>query len=533
MPTDRPNVLWITLEDCSPRLGCYGDEVAETPTIDTLASEGRRYTNAFATASQCSPSRASVLTGMYPTAIRAHHMRTTHTNAETPELPTPYEAVPPHYVSALTEDLRAEGYYCVNPDKTDYQFETPVTAFDSLADDAHWRDRPDDAPFFAAFNIGVTHESGLWPPEDGEEKLTTDPDDIDVPPSLPDTPTVRRSLARQYDNIERADARVGELLRELQADGLAGDTVVVLWSDHGEGRPRAKRWLYDGGIRVPLIVRWPGEIDAHTVSDRLVSMVDLGPTVLSLAGAQIPPHVQGQPFLGPDTSEREYVYASRDRVGESYSMARAVRDRRYKYIRNIDPTSLAGQWIPYRDRHPIMRELRRLDDEGKLTGEQAAFLRGRTRREELYDLHEDPHELRNLADGPTHQETLDRMRTALDSWRDRVGDGGQTSEREMRAQVWPGGDQPTTATPLVFHTGPSGDRHQCGDHTSVDDRTSVVIHCATQGASIAYTTETADDPHWKLYTEPLRIGADTTLRAKAIRYGFEESDERTAEFSVR
>lgn len=229
-----PNILWITLEDTSPRFGCYGDNLAETPNIDELASDGRVYTEACTTAGVCAPSRASVITGCYQTSIGAHHMRTKHVNEDTPNLPTPYSSVPPHYVTAFPEYLRAAGYYCTNNEKTDYQFDNPgeqphefippASIWDECHDEAHWRNRPDDdQPFFAVFNPMRTHEMGTW--ETGrlgvEGEPATDPEAVDVPPYLPDTEGVRKAIARQYDNIARSDEEVGRLLRQLDEDGVA------------------------------------------------------------------------------------------------------------------------------------------------------------------------------------------------------------------------------------------------------------------------------------------------------------------------
>ncbi|MGD2175844.1 MAG: sulfatase-like hydrolase/transferase, partial [Candidatus Brocadiaceae bacterium] len=248
--TRRPNVLWISFEDTNPRYGCYGDPVARTPNLDRLAAEGRRWPNTFSTAGVCAPARSAIITGMHPISIGTHHMRTTHTNAFAPELPTPYSAVVPHYVKCFTEYLRAAGYYCTNNVKTDYQFSPPFTAWDELSTEAHWRNRLDaDQPFFAVFNLGRTHESGMWPEKCPE--IAFDPDEIEVPPYFPDTPKVREAMARMYTNIEHNDGVLGDLLQQLEEDGLAEETVVFHWSDHGP-LPRGKRWPYDSGTHVPM-----------------------------------------------------------------------------------------------------------------------------------------------------------------------------------------------------------------------------------------------------------------------------------------
>ncbi len=533
MPARRWNVLWITLEDSSPRLGCYGDPVARTPHIDRLAADGCRFPLAFSTAGVCAPSRAAVITGMYATAIGAHQMRTTHTNPHAPELPTPYAVVPPPYVQPISAYLRAAGYYCSNNAKTDYQFPAPCTAWDACGNEAHWRGRAPGQPFFAVFNFTATHESGMWPRPG--RPLTTDPAQVVMPPYLPDTPLAREALARHYDNLATVDAQAGRVLDELAADGLAEDTVVFLWSDHGEGLPRGKRWPYDAGIRVPLLVRWPGHIDPGSVSGDLVSMIDLGPTTLSLAGVPLPLHLQGQPFLGPDARPRRYVFAGRDRHDEAYDMVRAARDRRYKYIRHYHPKLPYLQWIPYRNRHPVMQELWRLYAEGALEGDRLALFRPRP-VEELYDTEADPFELRNLASDPARRETLERMRRVLDDWRREYGDMGEVPEAEMAARMWPGGAQPVTAAPLLVPIAPgSPGLEPCADGGHFRAPLLLQLHCATQGALIEWTmdAEDGDRARWTLYTAPLRLTPGTsTLRARAGRIGFRDSAERAATFVV-
>ncbi|WP_460920912.1 sulfatase-like hydrolase/transferase [Salinarchaeum chitinilyticum] len=549
MASDQPpNILWISLEDTSPRFGCYGDDVAETPNIDGLASDGRVYTEASATAGVCAPSRASVITGCYQNSIGTHHMRTKHTNEDTPDLPTPYSAVPPHFVTAFPELLRTAGYYCTNNEKTDYQFDNlgeglhdfipPESMWDECHGDAHWRNRPDDdQPFFAVFNPIRTHESGMW--EEGlagvQGEPDTDPSVVDVPPYLPDTDGVRKAIARQYDNIARSDEEVGKLLHQLEEDGVAENTIVVIWSDHGEGLPRAKRTLYESGVNVPLVVRWPGEIEGGEQSDRLVSLVDLGPTMLSLADVDIPQWMEGEPFLGPEeTDSRDYTMAARDRIDESYDMVRSIRNDRYKYIRNYDQSNPPLVWVPFRAQGAAMEDLIRLHAEGELEGPAAELLSGGRPAEELYDLKEDPHETENLATDTDHSDVLDELRAEMDEWLDGIDDMGQVDESQMVEQMYPDGEQPTTSTPTFVPNAPENRTIEAtpegGEFTGP---ATVAIHCDTQGASIVYTTDTTDDPHWELYTGPIRLPeGELTLRTKAIRYGYIESEVRAATFTV-
>lgn len=529
--TRRPNILWVSFEDTNPFYGCYGDPVARTPNLDRLAADGCRYTHAFSTAGVCAPARSAVITGMYPISIGTHHMRTTHTHPATPELPTPYSAVVPHTVKCFSEYLRAAGYYCTNNVKTDYQFDPPLTAWDELSSEAHWRHRPDpNQPFFAVFNPTNTHESAEWPEKTPE--LAFDPDDMVVPPTFPDTRKVREALARMHTQIERSDRLLGELLAQLEEDGLADNTIVMHWSDHGP-LPRGKRWPYDSGIRVPLIIRGAPDVAPGTVTDRLVSTVDLGPTVLSLCGLPVPAHMQGHAFLGPqEAPPREIVFASRDRYDEAYDKVRAARDRRFKYIRNDHPELPYLLWIPYHNRHPIVEELWRLHLEDKLEGPQKLLFEPRP-VEELYDTEADPHEVRNLASDPAYRGDLARLRAATVAWTREVGDLGEIDEAEMVRRWYPGGVRPRTApvTMVVFDA--DGGGKEPVDGGTFRAPMEVQLHCPTQGASVAWTLADGATPRWNLYTGPVRLGPGThRLRARAIRIGFLESEERAGEFVV-
>ncbi len=520
-----PNILWVSFEDTNPFYGCYGDPVARTPVLDRLAADGQLWTKCFSTAGVCAPARSAVITGMYPISIGTHHMRTSHSNPATPEIPTPYSAVVPHYVKCFPEYLRAAGYYCTNNCKTDYQFDPPRTAWDELSGDAHWRNRPDpDQPFFAVFNPTRTHESGMWPENCPE--LAFDPAEMQLPPYFPDTPKVREAMARMYTHIEQSDRELGDILQQLEDDGLAENTRVFHWSDHGP-LPRGKRWPYDSGIHVPLIVRGPG-LESGVVLNDLVSTVDLGPTVLSLAGVEIPRHMQGQAFLGPQSQpERSYVYASRDRHDEAYDMVRAVRDGRFKYIRNDHPELPYLNWVPYGNRHPILQEMWRLHLAGELTPVQELLFQTPRPVEELYDTEADPHETVNLARDPDFESERDRLRAALASWIAEVGDLGRMSESEMVRMWYPDGTQPKTAPPVFVPIceESSGTQPFCGGEP-LKGPVVLQMHTATQGASIAYTLESGDEARWLLYLQPLRLASGcTTVRARAVRIGYAESDE--------
>ena len=537
-PTRRPNILWISNEDMSPRLGAYGDAIARTPVLDRLARESVRFTHAFTTAPVCAPSRAAIITGMYQTSLGAQHMRTTEDRV--PELPGPYLAVPPFYVKAFPEYLRAAGYFTSNRAKTDYQFGVPFTIWDDLGATAHWRNRADPKqPFFSVFNLEITHESRIFPssPARKGKPLVTNLADLKVPPYYPDTPVVREELARMYDNIADMDGQVGEILKQLEDDGLAENTVVFYWSDHGDGVPRAKRSLYDSGLRVPLMIRWPKTLASGSgavpgsVRDELVSFIDLAPTVLALAGVPIPTHLQGRALVGPHAAPApDLVFAARDRMDIEYDMMRSVRDRRFLYIRNFAPELPYAGHITYRNQSAIMQEWFRLQAERKLTGPAALWMRTQRPAEELYDTIDDPHQIRDLSADPKHGATLVRLRSALTEWMGRTGDQGLVNEPEMIQRMWPGGVQPETAQPYILPRRTTDDPTRQSSMT-INEPMEVVVYVPTQGASVGYTTEEGPTPKWRIYTGPILVDRPMTLRAKAIRYGYKESAETQVTFT--
>lgn len=512
---ERPNILWLSCEDISPDLGCYGDEYSVSPNIDKLAAQGVRYNNAYSHSGVCAPTRSGIITGMYPTTIGTHQMRC--------------NGVPPANVKCFPEYLRAQGYYCTNNSKTDYQFDAPFSAWDECSNKAHWRNRAADQPFFAVFNYTTSHESQIRNRSEGmlrriaslSPKEKHDPAKATLPPYYPDTPIVRKDWARYYDIITLMDKEVGAALKELEEAGLAEDTIVWFWGDHGRGLPRAKRWIYDSGLRVPLIIRvpekWrklvlPGNPDAlkpGSVNDDLVAFIDFAPSMLSLAGVKIPNHIQGRAFLGVQKARpRDYIYAARDRMDEAYDLIRAVRDKRYKYIRNYMWHVTRCQDIEYMNLMPAMQEMRRLNAEGKLKGSQLQYFEPTKPVEELYDCRNDPHEVNNLAGKKKYRKILERMRKAHLQWVKNTGDIGLIPESEFDQIKRPNGQYENTASPIFFAAG----------------QTHIGIVSPTPGASIVYRTGLGN---WKLYTEPVGLKPGQTLRAKACRIGFNDSTEAT------
>jgi arylsulfatase A-like enzyme len=430
----RPNVLWLTCEDISPNLGCFGDRDAKTPNLDAFAKQAVRYDNAFAAAGVCAPSRSTLILGAYATTFGSHYMRC--------------QAALPDGVRCFPDYLRKAGYYCTNNVKEDYNFKRPPGTWDESSNKAHYRGRKENQPFFAVFNNVQTHE-GQIRIEAGYKKHVArlkadefhDPKKIAVPPFHPDAPEVRRDWARYHDLITVMDKWFGDHLAALQKAGLADDTIVFFFSDHGAGLPRGKRWLYDFGWRVPLLVRFgknvaylaPGK--PGTATDRLVSFVDFGPTVLSLCGVKIPEHAQGVPFLGEKAGkEREAVFGIRDRMDERNDCTRAVRDKRYKLIRNYHAYKPWAQRLEYAELMPTMQVWRKLAAAGKLSESAALWMRPAKPFEELYDLQNDPHELKNLAGDNAHQKTLERLRKLHVDWHRQTRDLGLMPEAEVFAR---------------------------------------------------------------------------------------------------
>jgi uncharacterized sulfatase len=423
---ERPNILWLTCEDIGPQLGCYGDTYSTTPNLDRLAAKGMRYLNAWSNAPVCAPARTTIISGIYPPATGSEHMRSM-TN-----LPAGMKMYP--------QFLREAGYYCTNNNKEDYNLEKPGVVWDQSDRKAHWRNRKPGQPFFAIFNFTITHESQI---RTRPHKWVHDPAKVRVPAYHPDTPEVRQDWAQYYDNITTMDGQCGEMLKQLEEDGLAGDTIVFFYGDHGSGMPRSKRWPYHTGLSVPLIVYVPEKFKDLAPKDyrpggtsqRLVGFIDLAPTLLSLVGTQPPGWMQGCAFMGPyQTPPPQYMYGFRGRMDERYDMVRTVRDQRYQYIRNYMPHKIYGQHIAYMFATPTTRVWKALYDEGKLSPPKTYFWETKP-AEELYDLENDRDQVHNLAGSPQHQEILQRLRKAQQDWELAIRDVGFLPEDEIHTRA--------------------------------------------------------------------------------------------------
>jgi arylsulfatase A-like enzyme len=419
-PGARPNIVWLVCHDITASLlGTYGNPLARTPTIDKLAKDGVRFDNAFSVAPVCAPSRFALVTGMYPASCGpADHMRGVG------RVPAGFKSLP-----VL---MRANGYYCTNNVFTDYNADLdPDKIWDECSITAHWRNRPAGKPFFSVYNYLITHESRIL---HFEGTLTTDPAVVTVPDYLPDTPEIRKEIAENIDVVNRQDAAVKKILDQLEADGLADDTIVFFMADHGGLAPRSKRFCYDEGLRIPFIVRVPDSL-AHlraglkpgVPARQVVSNIDVAPTTLALAGVVPPPNMHGKPFLGPDAEKRRIAFSMRNRMDERYDMVRTARDDRFRYIRNYAPHRIHGQHVGYAWQLAGYQSWERLHLAGKLTEVQDRFWNTKP-VEELYDLEKDPQQLTNLAGNPAHRERLTKLSRALDEHMLSINDNGFVPE---------------------------------------------------------------------------------------------------------
>ncbi|MBI0400558.1 sulfatase-like hydrolase/transferase [Cyclobacterium marinum] len=420
-----PNILWITSEDNSPIAGCYGDEFATTPNMDALAAEGFLYTHAYANVPVCAPARNTILTGIYAISGGNQHMRSYYDKSDE--------------VKFYPQMLREAGYYATNNSKEDYNINPAqnVNIWDDSSKDAHYKNRPEGKPFFAVFNSTISHESSIHKSIPNED-LRHSPEEVTLPPYHPDTPEMRHDWAQYYDKVEDMDKKIGEILQELEESGEAENTIVFYYGDHGGVLARSKRYVYETGTRVPFIVRipekykhlFPAEKPGDKV-DRMISFVDLFPTLLSIIGTDIPDYLQGKAFLGEKkTPDPEYVFMFRGRMDERYDMSRAVRDQKFRYIRNYIPYRVYGQYLEYLFRAPSIRSWQAAFKAGELNPIQSAFWNTKP-AEELYDTENDPWEVNNLANDAEYREVLERMRGAAKEWMLEINDTGFIPEAEL------------------------------------------------------------------------------------------------------
>jgi arylsulfatase A-like enzyme len=442
--TRKPNILWIVVEDMSPHWSCYGETTIQTPNIDRLAAEGVLFRNAFVTSPVCSPSRSAMITGMYQTTIGAHHHRSSWPGSKIRL---------PEQIKLLPEYFKQHGYYTSNGGpkttvyhadlvsqdrklgKTDYNFVWEQAIYD----DNDWKNRKPGQPFFAQIQLRGGKYRGV------EVADPVDPAKVKLPPYYPDHTVMREDWARYLNSVIHLDNQVGKILERLEDEGIVDNTVVFLWTDHGISHARGKQFLYDEGMRVPLIIRWPAPLETRkeqaltgrgvvkpgTVRKDLVSHIDIVAASLRMAGIDVPDYMDGRPLFGAGYKPREYVFAARDRCDETLDCIRCVRTKRYKYIRNFYPNRPHLQHNRYKDNKQIIKTMRTLFAEGKLDLVQGRVLAPTRPPEELYDLENDPHEINNLAGLGEYKTLLNQMRLRLKRWMLESGDVGLIPEPEL------------------------------------------------------------------------------------------------------
>jgi N-sulfoglucosamine sulfohydrolase len=511
----RPNILLIMAEDMSARVGAFGDSVAVTPNLDRLASTSIRYPNTFTTAGVCAPSRAAHILAVHQSSVGAQHMRTRSFKE------SPYRSVPPAHIKAYPELLRRQGYYTFTSSKLDYQFSNtsagsgPFSIWDYEGGQPTWQGRAEGQPFYGFITIKQSHEGQMFPNTvasnnaTGTRSQVVNPDQVLLPPYYPDHAAIRADIAQHYNNIFTMDQMVGKLLRQLEEDGLADNTIVIWTTDHGDGLPRGKREIYDSGIKVPLMVHWPTSlkpagVNSGSTDKKLISFVDIGPSVLTLAGLPVPDYMHGSGQLVPGASpKRDYIYAAKDRLDGFNFRERAVRDGQFKYIVNLLPGMPGATHIAYRDQLLSMQTLWQQFTAGKLNAAQRFWFEPRP-AEELYDIVADPYEINNLIDSADYAATLARMRDALTDWRSAIADYSETAELQMAKEFWPDGEQPVTQAPQI----------------SINKAGKASIVPAAANDSVGYRI---NGGAWKLYSKPLLLPNSATVEAKSVRYGWAES----------
>ena len=440
-----PNILWIMSEDMGPELGIYDTPQVKSPVIDKLAKNGMVFDNAFTTAPICSISRSALYTGMYQTTIGAHHHRT----GKNEKKPLPQD------VSLLTDQFREAGYFTallteVTEDKaknkwlnakskTDWNFTYEGDAYDTN----NMSELKDNQPFFAHVQFSETHRGKDWIDAINKIEHPADPKKVSIPPYYPDHPIVREDWADYLNAVMAFDLKTGFVLQRLKDEGLAKNTIVIVFSDHGRAMVRGKQWLYDSGLHIPLIIHIPKGVELPdgfergTRSDQLLSGIDITATTLTLGKAYKAEKIQGRPFLGSNAEKREYVYAGRDRADETSDYMRSVRDDKFRYIRNFHPEKPYTQFNAYKEtEYAPYRLMFRMHNKGELGPIPSLFFADSKPEEELYDVESDPHNIRNLASLPEYESVLKDMRLRLADWQNETNDQGRIPESPEIAKAF-------------------------------------------------------------------------------------------------
>ena len=444
----KPNIIWLVCEDQSLFFSAYGDSTAYTPNLDNLAKHSSVYNNFFAVSPVCAPSRSSIITGMYPTTIGTQNMRAykknTSINTKT-KLPI-YSPVPKRKVQFFTEILRANGYYCTNNAKEDYNMEKSPLAWDESNKNAHWRNREKNKPFFSVFNFNITHESRIWGNyrQHSQEEINK----VILPPFYPQNDVIKNDYVTNYKNIEKLDNQIGEIISELKEDGLYEKTIIFFYSDHGGPFPRYKRSIYDTGLKCPLIIKWDNKYETNK-NNQLISFIDLAPTVLDICNVDIPENMEGTSFYNKD--KRTYIYAATDRFDEFTDKRRCIRNKNFKLILNGDLNSSVVKPVSYRKNMNTMRILDSLNYLKKNTSSMENWYKKTKPKYELYDIVNDPYELNNLYKNRDYNIVFNELKKKLNIW---IGnsDYGNINENQLINEMWPNGEKPLLKDPSVIKT---------------------------------------------------------------------------------
>lgn len=444
---NKPNILWLVCEDQSLFFSCYYDSIAKTPHLNELSSEGIVYDNFFTVSPVCSPSRSSIITGMYPTTIGTQHMRAYKknkglTNSKT-NLPI-YSAVPKRKVQFFTENLRKMGYYCSNNSKEDYNMEMSPLAWDESNKNAHWRNRKENQPFFSVFNFNITHESRIW--SNYKKHSLDEINKVILPPFLPNNKSIKNDFITNYKNIEKLDKQVGEIINQLKEDGLYESTVIFFFSDHGGPFPRYKRSIYDTGLKCPLIIKWT-KPRSEPRNHQMISFIDLAPTILELTKTVTNHKMEGVSFY--NQNNRDYIFASTDRFDEYTDRRRCVRNKEFKLIINCDTKSSIMKPVSYRQNMKTMRILDSLNNLKKNTISMENWYKKTKPKYELYDIVNDPYELNNLYTNKDYDSVFYDLKKKLDNWID-DSDYGNMIESKMLKEMWTNGKKPELKEPSIL-----------------------------------------------------------------------------------
>ena len=432
----RLNVLWIIAEDMGQDWGIHGTAASHTPNLDNLAQQGMQFNNVFTTTPVCSTSRSSIFTGMYATSLGAHHHRLA--KAFRPELPEGVELIThtlekAGYQTGLITKLGGAGINgkpVKGSGKTDWNFLYQGKPYQTKK----LSELSADRPFFAQVQFGESHRP-FKQPED--VPYPTDPTAVNPPPYYADHPVIRKDWADYLNSVQMFDAKVQYTLDQFAQRGLLKNTVVFIFTDHGRAHFRDKQWVYDSGVKIPLIILWPeghtapAGYQAHGTSEQLLSAIDISVQTLAIAGAEISPVLQGKPFFGETAQTRDYVISARDRMGEAVDYIRSVRTKQFRYIKNYMPDIPYAQFSSYKElSYPAQPLMRGMYQKGQLTPAQAAFFKPQKPAEELYDIIQDPFEINNLAKDPAYQDKLAELRHILLNWQQETADKGQIPESQ-------------------------------------------------------------------------------------------------------